>query len=591
MKIESFFENFELLTDAPNAVAKLREIILGIAYSGKLTARWRSANSNDESGSTLLKQIKSERSHWIQKESKQGNSEAKILANKLTKHSPLFPNEYQIPENWAWASLLQACWSVVDCHNKTATYISQGIPLVRTSDIRDGKLSLNNVKFISQETYEFWSRRCPPEPGDILFTREAPMGEAAIIPEKAKICMGQRMMLLRPFHHLFLKEYLLFALIEPSFQKRMVKSAVGMTVKHLRVGDVESLIIPVPPLTEQKRIVEKCDRLLSTCDEIEKRQQQRQQSILRMNESAIAQLLSSQNPEEFRQHWQRICNNFDLLYSVPETIPKLRQVILLLAVQGKLVRQDPNDEPASFLFKQIKAEKQRISRKVKSEREKSSTMVEDDEYFFDLPKGWAYTRLEEICFFFSGYAFKSSSYVQSSNHQIIRLGNVKNDQIILEQNPAFIPNEIALENEKFLIANGDILITMTGTKNKKDFCFTAIAEDKHFANTKLYLNQRVGCIRVIRPILPRLINIFMKSPMLVDFLLSSATGTANQANIGTSTLLNLPFPLPPLAEQKRIVEKCDRLMSLCDTLEAKLKQGRDSSEKLMEVAAKQLLTA
>ncbi|MDZ7962316.1 MAG: hypothetical protein RMY34_31375 [Aulosira sp. DedQUE10] len=148
----------------------------------------------------------------------------------------------------------------------------------------------------------------------------------------------------------------------------------------------------LPPLAEQKGTVEKCDRLLSICDEIEKRQQQRQESIVRMNESAIAQLLSSQNPDEFRQHWQRICNNFDLLYIVPETIPKLRQAIFQLAVQGKLVGQDSNDEPASILLNKIKLEKELLIQNGKISKNRLKNSDYDNENKSYLPQGWIWVR-------------------------------------------------------------------------------------------------------------------------------------------------------------------------------------------------------
>lgn len=110
----------------------------------------------------------------------------------------------------------------------------------------------------------------PPISGDVFFTREAPMGEAAIVPDGEKVCLGQRSMLIRLFPGLFEKKFLLYAIYSPSFINRMAESAVGATVKHLRVGDVESLIIPVPPLEEQKRIVEKTQSLLSLCDTLQK---------------------------------------------------------------------------------------------------------------------------------------------------------------------------------------------------------------------------------------------------------------------------------------------------------------------------------
>ena len=99
----------------------------------------------------------------------------------------------ELPEGWKWTTAIEACSKVIDCHNKTAPYTASGIKLVRTSNIRNGQINLDDTKFVAQPTYEFWSRRCPPEPRDILFTREAPMAEVGMIPDGEKLCMGQRM--------------------------------------------------------------------------------------------------------------------------------------------------------------------------------------------------------------------------------------------------------------------------------------------------------------------------------------------------------------------------------------------------------------
>lgn len=121
----------------------------------------------------------------------------------------------------------------------------------------------------NQESYEFWSRRCPPEPGDILFTREAPMGESAIIPENTKVCMGQRMMLLRVIHNLVDVEYLHIALMAPLFQKLIHGFKVGMGLQHLRVGDVEKAAIALLSITEQKEIVRVTNERLDAISRIE----------------------------------------------------------------------------------------------------------------------------------------------------------------------------------------------------------------------------------------------------------------------------------------------------------------------------------
>jgi type I restriction enzyme S subunit len=225
----------------------------------------------------------------------------------------------ELPEGWGWARLLDACEAVVDCHNKTAPYQAAGIPLIRTPSIRDMKLNFDDaIRYISQETYEYWSRRCPPLPSDILFTREAPMGEAALIPEGKMVCMGQRIMLLRPGKFLSGK-YLLSATQNPIFKRVADRMAVGTGVKHLRVGDVERLFFPLCSVIEQNEIASQLDARLSEVDQLD-------QTITTSLQQAEA----------------------------------LRQSILKKAFSGQLVPQNPHDEPASVLLDRIRAEQESV---------------------------------------------------------------------------------------------------------------------------------------------------------------------------------------------------------------------------------------
>ncbi|MCK4768550.1 MAG: restriction endonuclease subunit S, partial [Desulfobacula sp.] len=253
-----------------------------------LTEEWRKANPDVEPADKLQKKIKEKRNVWIKQAIENGESEPRRIKNKLKKHNFKIPKNWRIPDNWKWVSFLTACQIVVDCHNKTAPYETDGIPLVRTTNIKDGRLLLDKVKYVSPKTYAYWSRRCPPEPGDILFTREAPMGEAAIIPIDTKLCMGQRIMLLRVFSNLLNIQYLLYVILSLPFQNKLAHESVGTGVKHLRVGGVESLVFPLPPFEEQKKIVEFVEEKFSVMNEVEteieknlKRADRLRQSILK----------------------------------------------------------------------------------------------------------------------------------------------------------------------------------------------------------------------------------------------------------------------------------------------------------------------
>ena len=326
-KIEELFSELDQgvasLKSAREQLKVYRQSLLKNAFEGKLTAAWRAAHRDQlETAAALQQRIARERQARYQQQLADWQT-AGQPGPKPKPPKPLPPLTAEelaglpeLPAGWGWARLLDACEAVVDCHNKTAPYLAEGIPLVRTPSIRDMRLNFDDsIRYISQETYAHWSRRCPPLPGDILFTREAPMGEAALIPERKMVCMGQRIMLLRPGKFLSGK-YLLCATQNPFFKKISDKVAVGTGVKHLRVGDVERLVFPICSQLEQQEIADQLDAKLSEADQLD-------QTLATALQQADA----------------------------------LRQSILKKAFHGQLEKQDKNEEPATALLERIRAER------------------------------------------------------------------------------------------------------------------------------------------------------------------------------------------------------------------------------------------
>ncbi|EED1398944.1 restriction endonuclease subunit S [Escherichia coli] len=268
-------EHFDTLFTTEASVDALKQTILQLAVMGKLVPQ----DPNDEPAENLFNRLCITRNLSLQNQLE--NKEADIMLRKIKKQKLVTP-PFKLPENWICTNLIEICEYLVDCHNKTAPYVDAGIPIIRTTNIRNRNFQEQDLKFVNKETYEFWSRRCAPQPGDIIFTREAPMGEALIIPPNVQWCLGQRTMLIRVMHEFISNEFILLALTEPLLLERASKHAVGLTVKHLRVGDVETLNIPLPPLNEQYRIVAKVKILLSLCDKAQKKIKSAQQTQLHL---------------------------------------------------------------------------------------------------------------------------------------------------------------------------------------------------------------------------------------------------------------------------------------------------------------------
>ena len=245
--------------------------MLAAACSGRLTEDWRKANSKIHPtgrAAEELNLIAVNKQKWASRNAGNHNEAARLL--KRTKSVPTNDHQSQgLPDCWCWTTIRELCHLVVDCHNKTAPYAKHGIPLIRTTNVKDGRLLLDDTKFVDEKTYAYWSRRCPPEPGDIVFTREAPIGDAGIVPERKRVCLGQRTMLFRVWHPLTSNRYLLFAVLSPTFQAQYNDYAVGGGVIHLRVGDVEGLRLPLPPHAEQTEIVRRVESMMRHADAIE----------------------------------------------------------------------------------------------------------------------------------------------------------------------------------------------------------------------------------------------------------------------------------------------------------------------------------
>ena len=282
-----YLNNLPKLAARPDQIKMVRQTILSLALRGRLVPQ----DSSDEPADVLLHQIEQHRAKLLN----QGYPNPGEARTQLLKQQKQFLPEglRPLPIGWQWATLMQCSALVVDCHNKTAPYSTAGVILLRTTNIRDGRLNLNEPKFVDEQTYARWSARCQPEPGDILITREAPMGEVCIVPQGMRICLGQRMMLTRPVPNTLDPRFLLYSLRDPSLMDRVQDKPVGATVQHLRVGGVETLLVAIPPIEEQRRIVAKVDELMALCDRLEAQLTMAQTETSRLLESVLHHALAS----------------------------------------------------------------------------------------------------------------------------------------------------------------------------------------------------------------------------------------------------------------------------------------------------------
>jgi type I restriction enzyme S subunit len=420
--------------------------------------------------------------------------------------------------------------------------------------------------------------KCTAKKGDLLICEGGEAGRAAVWDLDKDICFQNHIHRARFYCDISqYYAYRFFEKLNANGEIEQYRKGVGISSMS---GKILSLIFfPLPPLNEQKRIVTKVDELMKLCDELEARQKKKQETRILINNAALNKLLTADTPETFTKNWQRISDNFDILYSAPENIGKLRQAILQLAVMGKLVPQDANDEPAAVLLERIKKEKERLVKSKKINKNNSLPPIEINKSY-NIPKGWVYSRMGEIFVISSGTTPSrlKHEYFTNGTENWVKTTDLNNQIVNFCQEKITVQAVIDCNLKYYPI--GTICIAMyggAGTIGKSGIL--------GFETT---INQSVCGIYPNQYFLPEFLHLYVKS--IRSEWMKFAAGLRKDPNINAKIINEMVLPIPPLNEQKRIVAKVDKLMKLCDELETKLTQTQTEREKIINAAVKQLLT-
>ena len=335
-KIEELFTKLdagkEELLQAKARLKRYRQSVLKAAMDGKLTENWRKEHGGEiEPASVLLERILQERrEQWeeeqLAKYKEQGKTPPKNWRNKYKEpQTPDTSKLSELPEGWVWMTLREVI-QIIDYRGRTPPYSSKGIPHLRSANIKNGSIIWNDLKYVTEDTYDKFMTRGLPKQGDLLFTTEAPLGEVAFVPNK-KFSLAQRIMILRPSKDIIKSGFLLYQIRAGSFQERLRISETGSVVTGISSRNFKPFPLIIPPLSEQQVIVSEVERRLSVANAVEA--------------VVDAELKRSDT---------------------------LRQSVLKQAFSGKLVPQDPNDEPAEKLLARIKKEKSKREAEQKAKR-------------------------------------------------------------------------------------------------------------------------------------------------------------------------------------------------------------------------------
>jgi len=535
MRLETFFKKFELFADAPNAVAKMRELVLQLAVTGKLVER----REREGSASDLMQEIRAERAALV--------AARKIKARKS---APVLIDEqpFDIPAAWRWARLSDVGYELGQkVPDRRFTYIDVG-----SIDSDKGRVS---ERVETLEPNEAPSRaRKQVAKGTVIYSTVRPyLLNIAIVEHDfehepiASTAFG----ILHPFLGIN-NRFLFYWLRSAPFTAYVQDGMKGMAYPAINDEKFYSGYIPVPPSAEQRRIVAKVDELMALCDQLEAQQQERDTRHAALARASLSRFAEAPTPA-----------NLDFLFhkSYPITPVDLRKTILTLAVQGKLVPQDPNDEPAMTTFGKL------ATSAIKGD--------EDD----DFPGHWLCVPLGKLGEWSGGGTpSKSRPDFWKGDIPWVSPKDMKSLQIADAQD--HISEEAVVGSSVRIIPGGSLLMVVRGMILARSFPVAV-------TTCPVTINQDMKALLPLEHDTTAFLLVALRAlePKVLAAIERSSHGTCK---LETKVLHSFHMPVPPLAEQRRIVAKVDQLMAWVDQLEAQLTTSRDAAEKLTEAVVAEL---
>lgn len=532
---------FATTAQAPGGVARLRELILTLAVQGKLVPQ----DANDEPASELLKKIRTEKDRLI--------VEGKIKKDKLLAEIADEEKSFELPVGW------------------------ESVRIGTITSIITGRLDANAAD--DDGIYPFFT--CSQKPSKInsySFDCSAVLlagnGDFNIKKYSGKFDAYQRTYVIEPIYIGIEFLYLIFQ----KYIAELTKNNRGSAIPYLKIGDITKPVIPLPPLAEQSRIVTRVEELMRLCDELEEKGRLEHTQHQQLLQALLDSLTQTTNAHELARHWQRLAQHFDLLIDRPEAVDALEQTILQLAVRGLLVEQDAKDEPAIKLIRKIKEEKINIASKSKA---KKSDRLEAEEFIYKIPEKWVWAELQEVTLLGpeNGLSPKPSNIetrykclmLTSTTSGVFKSGFYKYVDISEK------------EAKSNYLKKNDLLIQRGNSIDYVGIAAIYNDQDDEFIYPDLMMRLRLSSQVDLK-----YVHLSLVSKDGRSYFRSVATGTqGNMPKVNQTAVNSAPIPLPPLAEQSRIVARVTELRALCQQLRDKLTQARSTQTQLAQAWVEQ----
>lgn len=552
-------------------IKKLRELILELAVRGKLVPQ----DPNDEPANVLLKKISVDKDRLIKEKKLRKQASLPRIEKEGAPHELL--------DGWQWARLGDICTKLTDGSHNPPSDSGEGYPMLSSQNVNNGEIDFNNPsRFVTEEDFEKEDQRTQIAPNDILLTIVASLGRSAVVPIDAPKFVLQRSVAVLQTQ--LVPHFLALQLVSPHCLRYYDTHGKGTAQKGIYLGKLGLMEIAVPPLTEQHRIVAKVNELMALCDQLEQQQTDSLAAHQTLVETLLGTLTRVESQQEFSAAWTRIANHFDTLFATEASIDQLKQSILQLAVMGKLVPQDPSDEPACVLLEKIAAEKAQLVSAGKISKSKPLPPVAEQEKQFDIPNGWVWTKFDDLALHSEAGWSPNCELTprQGDNWGVLKVSAVTWGKYDPQENKA-LPANLEPKPE-FEVMPGDFLISRANTA---ELVARAVVVPNG-APAHLMMSDKI--IRFV--FAPELDHEYLalvnRSEFSRAYYARVAGGTSSSMkNVSREQIKNLVVALPPLAEQHRIVAKVDELMALCDALKARIADAQTTQLHLADAIVEQ----
>lgn len=450
----------------------------------------------------------------------------------------------QLPENWEWSTIGEVCTKPQYGYTTKASNKGK-LKLLRTTDITSGSINWEKVPYCHNDPDDV--KKYLLRDGDIVISRAGSVGYSILVEKPEKSVFASYLIRFKPLLDRYFFSYFLQS---PFYWREISDTKSGIALANVNAKKLQAIPLHIPPLPEQHRIVAKIEQLFSKLDKGVAELKKAKEKLELYRQSLLKAAFEGRLTEQWRK------KHADELESAEELLARIK------AEREKRYQQQLKEwkQAVNDWEKQGK-----LGKKPKKPRKPKELPPLTEEELAELPKlpeGWGWVRLADISEAFGGYAFKSKNFSKkNAKYQVIRIGNVRPGRLRLDVSPVFIDKVDEKIREKCLLRINDIIITLTGTRKKRDYGFTTLITQEN-----LLLNQRLACLRFCRLCSSKFFLYYSWTETFKEQFFGSETGNVGQGNVGMQSIKISVMPFPAIAEQLKIVEKIELYFNAANNL-------------------------